>query len=287
MNWIVLVTASIVFAVLGDLLQKEALQHETATEFLVVKAWIIIAAALPLIPYLRLPGSLTTYFLVLLAAGLLTMGKVFGNRAMKHEAISIVEPLFNVQPAFVALLAFLLLKETLTTQQSVGITLIIAGTYWLEVRHGDNIFQPLTRINTSYAGYVIIASLLYAGAVVIDRHLLQTAMDWISYYVLVRLATAVFLTAWQYTTEGLHHVSTVLREQGHRILAPSILGMASILALYGALSTGPAAGLVMALHSVHSVFITIEGGRFFKEKHLWKRTGAGIMTAAGAALVVL
>jgi uncharacterized membrane protein len=70
-------------------------------------------------------------------SGILYMGAIlFYLRALQDHEASVVAPFFQASPLFGYALAYLVLDETLTTQQLLGGGLILAGVLFVSVRSG-------------------------------------------------------------------------------------------------------------------------------------------------------
>jgi uncharacterized membrane protein len=70
-------------------------------------------------------------------SGILYMGAIlFYLRALQDHEASVVAPFFQASPLFGYALAYLVLGETLTTQQLLGSGLILAGVLFVSVRSG-------------------------------------------------------------------------------------------------------------------------------------------------------
>jgi transporter family protein len=289
MNWLFFAALSVAFAVIREITQKEALQHEHTLEYLTVRSIIIATICLGFIPAVDFSLPLRAYALLAIGATLITAGIIYRNRSLKHEDISIVQPLMNTQPLFLTLVAFIFLGETLSYLQLGGILLLVAGTYWLELDHTEpDLLSPIRNINNSrYAKYVLGAAVILAFANTIDRYVLTTYTDWLSYYVIIWLMISAMMIIWQWLNYGLSTIGHVMHDHGKEIIWPSLLSMGMVLALYKSLAMAPAASLVVAIYRTQSVFTTIKGGQFFHEDHVHRRGAACTVMALGAILIIL
>ncbi len=287
MTWLFYVGVAIVAAVARDIAQKRALQHEHTSEYLAIRSAIIVLAILPFFQNAKLDFTWQGWTAIGLTSVLLTAALICRNRALKREDVSIVQPLQNLQPFFVVILGYVLLQETLTEQQILGILAIIVGTYWLETdpeHHSlSHVWTQLTSSMTAL--YVITASAILGLTNIIARYVLTEHTNAYTYLLLTFALTGVLYTAYSILSYGTDF-APVIKKHGWTIALPSLFTAAQIFSLYHALSL-MTAGIVIALYRTQSIFTTIEGGLHFNEEALLRRTTAALLTAAGAALVIL
>ena len=94
--------------------------------------------------------------------------------SLEHNQISSALPLLGITPGVAALLALMLLGESLRPLEWAGIGLMMAGTYTLEMRPGQTITQPFKSIFTNRKFYFIYGAVgLFAVSSVADRMLVS------------------------------------------------------------------------------------------------------------------
>jgi drug/metabolite transporter (DMT)-like permease len=198
--------------------------------------------------------------------------------ALERNPISGALPLLGLTPAVTAVLAQLVLGESLEPAEWGGLALVVAGAWLLEARSGTSLLQPFTELATAGRHRAMAgALLLFAISAVGDRALLggmKVPPPLVLYCVLFA---------------GL----LVVRRRPARALAeavrthwPLLLAIAAFTLGYRwlqllATAAGPVA-LVLAVKRTSIVYATLFGGRLFAEERLTPRlAGAALIVAAG------
>jgi drug/metabolite transporter (DMT)-like permease len=149
----------------SDALTKKALANHN--EYLI--AWLRLLLALPflLAPLAFIPVPTLGkefYSAVLIALPLETAATLFYIRALKVSPLSLTLPFLAFTPVFLLIIPFLLLGERITLTGGIGILLIAAGSYTLnlgEARKG--ILEPFRAIRRERGAlYMIIVAFLYS-----------------------------------------------------------------------------------------------------------------------------
>jgi len=86
---------------------------------------------------------------------------------------------------------------------------------------------------------------------------------------------------------GFKNIKKVAKTQGLQIFGAAAITMITIFFLYTALETAASVGIVVAIFRLRSLVTTIEGGKFFHETQLLKKSIACTIMIIGAILVVL
>lgn len=271
---------------------KHTLFREHAMEFaatLALVAALITAPRLFYIDYAAIP--LHAYALLITIALLGATAYLFVAKAVRHMPISLSSPLLVLGPAFSALMAFFVLKETLTLTNITGLALVIGGVYTLEHHHGVSIRKNLGLISKNkHIKYILVALLLYATTGTADRYLLNTlGMNVFDYLALVHVLIAgfFFLLLWLFYDgmEGIKHgfknalipiVIVAILTLGYRYTQSAAFSLAE-----GKL------GLVEALKRTSALFVTIVGGSLFHEKELPQRIFATLIIIGGVLLIII
>ncbi len=288
MEWLIFAILSVIFASLREVTQKKALDGEHTTEYLSIRGFYIAIFALLAVPFANFNLSLKTYAICAVVALIATIGNILRNKALKHIDISIVDPLRNLQPLFVTIIAFIFLGEKLTFIQSSGIVLIVIGTYILQLhsKH-DRLLDPVRRMKESpYALLVVAAMFIYGVTNTIDRYVLTNLTDFITYFIIVWILKTIFVYIYNAYQHDYHHLKPVFKKYGKQIFWPALFTVLMIIMFYKAISM-EYAGIVAAIFSTHSLVATVHGGLLFHEDHIVKKTFACIVMLAGAVMVII
>jgi len=288
MTWLLFALLAMFFGSLREITQKRALQGEHTMEFLVVRSFFMLILSFLLLPFVDLNVSWRAAGLIAIVAILACIAMVYRNKSLKHMEISELQPLMNLSPVFVLIIAFIFLGEKLSVVQLGGFFLIVAGTYILEIDHEHHgILSPIKKIfKSKYHLMVIFAGFLFAITNTLDRFILTDHTDPFTYLFIVwNMINIIFISyhALKYNFRG---IKMVLKVQGKKIFWPALFSLFMVLFFYKALEIAYAS-IVVVIFRMQSIITTIEGGKFFHEEHLLKKSIAcGIMTA-GAILVIL
>ncbi len=165
MEWVILSLASAFFLATSDALAKKAVIGEN--EYLV--AWFrliftlpVLVAVLFFVPFPALDADFYRAFFIALPVELITI--VLYIKALKTSPLSLTLPFLALTPVFLIAVSYVLLGEAVSVQGSIGILLIAAGSYILnleEVRKG--VFAPFKAIMREKGSLFMIAvALLYS-----------------------------------------------------------------------------------------------------------------------------
>ncbi len=290
--------SALAIAIVG-LLQKRTLQHEHTMEYVTVFGVLKLAIFLVLFfPTIQWSVS-QTQFVLLVVSGTLTATAFFSiAKAMRRLEISTVLPVLSLDPGLTALLALVLLGETIRSFQLIGLALMLIGTYVLELRHYSTgwwrevrqnprrMFDPFVAIVKRRGGYFAIAGLTFFSlANVVDRHVLQQVPVTTYLAYTLSVSVALYLMVFSVQRKPLQ----ILRS-GHGYMLVLIfiiagLHLASHLSMAQAFGLA-AAGLVIAIKRLAVLIDVIIGGKFFHEHNLAQKVLASVIILVGAFLVV-
>ena len=94
--------------------------------------------------------------------------------SLEHNQISTALPILGMTPAVTALAALLILGESLRSWEWLGIAMMMAGTYVLEKRPAQKVFQPFKEALHSKNHYYMYGALgLFAVSSVFDKLLVS------------------------------------------------------------------------------------------------------------------
>ena len=165
MDWVSLSLASAFLLATSDALAKKAVQDEN--EYLV--AWFRLLFTLPVLiitlvltPWPVLDKDFYQAFFIALPVELITI--ILYVKALKLSPLSLTAPFLSLTPVFLISISYLLLGEKVSLIGALGILLIAAGGYILNidtVRRG--LFEPLRSILRDKGALLMIAvALLYS-----------------------------------------------------------------------------------------------------------------------------
>lgn len=290
MSWILLAFTAAILEGLASVYEKKTLFKEHAMQFSAVLA---IFTALITLPVLLKPdfshiGPLPA---ALIVAGsiLASLGFLFATKGVRHTEISVSSPLFMLSPGITALLAFLLLGESLKPLQIFGILLLVAGGYVLEMKRGQSIRSNLKEITgAKYIHYIFIALLIFGTTAIFDRLVLgYYRLDPKTYLALIQICIAInFIIMMQIFHGGLKDIWSGIRSYGLSVLVIALMAVAYRFAQSTATSMAYV-GLVISIKRTSSFFSTLIGGEMFKEENLGQKAAACLVMLLGLIMLVI
>jgi len=176
MNWFLLASCSALLSASAAIIQKKVLFRLHALEFsFLVSITILILSSFVLFSVDITSISSESLIILIVKSMLGGMAFLLVMMSLEHNQISSALPLLGTTPAIAALLALPVLGESLQYSEWLGVGLMVAGTYMLEKRTAQKIFQPFKNIflQSNYF-YIFGAVGLFAISSIADKSLLST-----------------------------------------------------------------------------------------------------------------
>ena len=285
MIWFVLAICSALLSASSAVIQKKILFRLTALEFSFLVSAIILAVSL-FVPFSVDVASIPSSALMILIGKSILGGMAFllVMMSLEHNQISSALPLLGITPGVTALLSLMLLGESLRPWEWVGIGLMMAGAYTLEIRPRQKIIQPFKVIFTNKNFYYIYGAVgLFAVSSVADRML-------VSGYRIDPLVVLFYQHIVYCTLFGLqlllrkYSFSTLLikgKGQFSFMLAAALLTIGYRFTQLEATKLAPVA-LVLAVKRTSILYATFFGGKLFSDDRLREKLlGALLIVVSG------
>lgn len=178
MSWFVYALLCALFLATADVCAKKALGR--VDEYLVAWGRLVCAAPLfvPIAPWRDAVTLGPRFWLIVLALLPFEITAIYlYNRAIKISDLSITTPFLGLTPLFLAGTAFIILGERLTYSGFIGIVLIVAGAYILNVRQShQGLFAPIAAIAREPGSrLMVIVALLYSITALLGKMAAQVA----------------------------------------------------------------------------------------------------------------
>lgn len=285
--WILLAFASAFFAGLTAILAKCGVRRTDSTVATAIRTVIVLAFSWGMVfltgaqSGLRAVGGRTLLFLVL--SGLATGASwLCYFRALQLGDVNKVTPVDKSSTVLTILLAFVLLREPISTYKAIGILGVGAGTYLMiekkaagkEPGKGSGLWLPYALGSAVFASLTAILGKL--GISGVDSNL-GTAIR--TGVVLLMAWLMVFLTG-----KG-PALKAVPREELSFICLSGLATGASWLCYYRALQDGPAS--VVAPIDKLSILITVAFSGLVFHERLSRKAALGLALLTGGTLVML
>ncbi|MBS3163395.1 DMT family transporter [Candidatus Woesearchaeota archaeon] len=288
MIWIIYALLSAVFSTISTIARKKTLVKEHSISFLSINKLFQLIIVLILIPFINFDMALSTYAIVAVIAVLSVESDIFWTKSLKRLNISIAAPLTNFSPVIVAVLAFFMLEEKITYLQIIGMALIVIGAYVLEADHGKDIKNVWLHIKKSKYSLMLFLSLLIgAFSSIGDRYIVgNNIVNPISmifwFYV---FTTVLVLTIQLNDRDGFSKIKNTLKRTKFPIIVTAVSGLLTTAFYYLAIKS-VYISLVMPILLTSTLFTTVIGGEFFKEKNLFYKSVACLVMVVGVFLII-
>jgi len=192
-------------------------------------------------------------------------------------------------PGLVAFFAFILLDESLSTWQIVGLILLLVGTYILQLVHKKDLLEPF-KIFVKSRGhrFLLGALIIFTITSLLDKWLLRD-FKLPPYTMLTFQHLFLGINFFFLTLIRRKSTSTILHTMKNSwkpILLVSAFTIVYRLTQIFAVKSGSVA-LVLALKRTSVFFAVVIGGQIFKEHYLLRKSIATIIMLVGAAMVII
>ncbi len=284
--WYAYALMSVIFATLFTILRKKALCHEHALNFESTRLLLNSVFCIFIIPFLDFNFDFKLLYLIYFNSFISAIGILLASKAFRHGEISLIAPLSNIKPAFVALIAVIFLGESLTLTQMIGIGVIFISAYVLQAdHHFSNIIQPLKNLlKDKYSLYYIIAIFIFSIGSVFDKFF-TGEMNIFTYGSLIWFFVTINLNVYHTYKHGFKEVIKCIKDEKFLVFFISFLSVVSWFLAIKAVSM-TFVSLVTPILTLSTLFVVLLGGKFFNEQNLMFRLGIAVIMFIGTYLVV-
>jgi uncharacterized membrane protein len=288
MHWVFLSLASAFFLATSDALAKKAVADQN--EYLV--AWFrlvftlpLLIAALFMIPFPDLDADFYKAFFIALPIELVTI--ILYIKALKASPLSLTLPFLALTPVFLIAVSYLALGETVSVAGGMGIVLIAAGSYVLnieEVKKG--MFAPFKAIlREKGSQFMIAVALLYSitssmGKMAIEHS--SPVFFGAAYFIALNIA---YIPVGLYM--GRHDLKAFIRGKRYiSLLLPGLFYGLMIIAHMEAIKLTKVAYMI-SVKRTSLLMGVLYGYVLFREKNIRERLLGALLMFAGFVLVVI
>ncbi len=214
---------------------------------------------------------------------------VFLSKSLQHGDLSHVYPIMRSSPGPVLILSILFLHEKVTLLGVLGILLVMAGIYIVNMRKLtlSEILAPLRSItrekSTQYALAVLLAVSVYS---VIDKFVVSSLVNPLIYIYLINFFALVLFTPYIASTKHLALLKSEWVNNKRTIILNGFIVIFSY-ALILLAFTMENASYVVGLRQLSVIFAVILGGQLLREKNNRIRLLAAIISFVGAFLIAI
>ncbi len=290
MDWYLLAFASALFSAAAAISQKKILFEMNALKFSTILSFVNIPFALVFL-YNSNFSELNSAALVILYGKSILGAFAFWSvmLALKNMEISGALPQMVLTPGFVALFAFLILGESLTPFSIVGMVLLLAGTYVLEMSGKGTLFEPFkVFVKSEHHRYIIYALALFTVSSLLDKYLLRDyKMEPYLFVGFQQIFIAVnFFIIFIFVEKSPKELFDGVNFSKFKwIVLISFFTVVYRYAHIEAVKIAPVA-LVLTIKRTSVFFATAIGGKLFSEHKLMQKIIATIIMLVGVYLII-
>lgn len=294
--WAILALSSAIFFAVKDILSKKLLTKNVTPVQIIFEEYflliiIVLAIFFPHVDFTSFKDFWHLYFL----KGLLVSAASFSylHLLSKYE-ISTVSPLINLSPLFLLIFSSLILAETLTYMQYVGVMIIMGATYFHEIiahhhrKKNPHKFHLSDLKNKNWKFFIIVLFMLltFTGTAIVDKIILGSVNVYTNLYFVSFII--LFILSIYYIKIG--YLKTAIRNIRHEpeTLVISIFNnISTFLVLFAISIPGAMVSLIIPLRRTSTIFSSLFGGILFHEKHLLGKLIATSGMLVGIVLIVI
>lgn len=208
--------------------------------------------------------------------------------ALKSSPISEISPLSSITPIFTAIIAIFLLKEVPTLPKTLGIIIIVIGTYFLNISQVKNgIFAPVKKLFQSKGVQLyFFANLLWSVTPVLQKNAIINTFPKTPMFASLIDFSVIVIIIMPFAIQRIRAQKINIKKYFWIFLILGIFNALSQYAAYTAFSL-TYVGYANAIFKFSSVFMIFLGLIFFKEKNIKEKLLGAIIMLIGAIIVAL
>ncbi len=231
--------------------------------------------------------------IMLLSAGFEALYFASIAKAYQTGDLSIVYPLARgTAPVLLLVWAVAFLREAPTLAGVLGIALIAAGLYLINLPRAGAWLEPLRALRQTGPRWALTAGLCISLYTVLDRTALRalgaTAPAWpLLYTYVITVLTWLLLTPWTLRTVGVAGLRAELRVARLRAVIAGFTNLAAYALVLYAIRAGTPASYAGAVREVSVVLGAVVGVLVLKEQGTRMRIVGALCVAGGVAVIAL
>jgi len=236
-----------------------------------------------------LPHFTPKFFILMLISSILDVtAAIFSLRAIKEAPISLISPVSSFNPVFTTLTASLFLKEIPSVIKFIGIMVVVAGSYLLNIADiKGGIFAPFKKLFSNRAVLLFLtANFLWAITPIFQKNAIfetsPTTPLFPSFFGSILIGLII-------TPFALRNVKNEVKPIRQNIGWFFLIAPFSALAQWAAFSAFflTNVGYATAIFKLSTLFTILWGALLFKEQRIKERLlGASVMVVGTILLVI-
>ncbi|MCK5025846.1 MAG: EamA family transporter [Nanoarchaeota archaeon] len=303
MNWFMFAFMAAIFMAAYHIIRQKALSKEHVMEYLTIYSIFCFILLLPFVSQVDFSQPILMWILIFFKSLVACLGFVFISKAYKHMGVSLVAPLALLTPLFFLLISVFFLREDLKAIHFGGISLLLIGTYILEIDHSQagpgfknklqHLLSPFQVFRGKYYHYILLATFFFSLTITFDKIILVPdvigldiqAVDSMTMLFLFRMfAVLIFFTILSFSYDGYKGVIHGVKNAWGWIALAALVFNISDYFYFNAMTLAFAA-LVVSVKRLSAFFTTLVGGEIFHEKNLLHKSVASLVMIGGVVLL--
>lgn len=292
MEWLAAtIIAAVIWSFTG-IAAKELMDHSSSLVYSFLYSSLALLFYTPVFLYF-LPQASFEISIWLIAALIISgIGNVFGimsyNYSIKFGELSRVIPFTKLNPIFTALIAAVVLGETMTSTKATGILLVTIGSYAILEEKNSGWKKPFKNfVKLKAPKYAALSALVYSFASVADRfgtQIIQPEIYTFIIYLMITSTLSVYLLTQK--RELIPEIKTDLQEDTLYYIITGIGAAVASYLIFFAFSQAEASRVIPVLQL--QVFISVAAGHIlFNEGNLKQKIIGSLILVTGVILVAL
>jgi uncharacterized membrane protein len=291
LEWFIATVGAALLWSFTGIVAKELMNHESSLVYSFLYSVLALIFYTPI--FLYFSSAEITFTPLVIGAFLVSgLANVFGimtyNYSIKLGELSRVIPFTKLNPVFTALIAALLLGESMTPLKVSGILLVTVGSYVILGERNTGWKQPFKSFIRERAPKIgALSALIFSLAAVMDRYATQTVAPEI-YTFMIFLFMTSGLTVYISTSkrEVIPDIIPNLKNHRYKYAVTGIATAAATYLIFYAFSQAPASRVIPVLQ-IQVLISVIAGVMLFGEDNLKQKLVGSAILIAGVVLVAL
>lgn len=230
---------------------------------------------------LTLNFSSSIWYLMILKSLILTLAFLTLFKAVQALPVNVVTPLKNLSTVTIALLGFIILSEKLNPFQYLGICVIVASAYLMEINPKTHKFEKLP----SEVFYIFLWMGLVAVLPIMDKVILSSVNIYNAWFYPIVFCTIQLFLLIAFQRE-IHLVKNQIKRNYLILASIGIFFLADTMLWFAALSK-PAVlvSLAVPIRRISGLFTSLIGGKIYHEGHYIYRSLIALLMIVGVFMV--
>lgn len=230
------------------------------------------------------------FWLLFLVGGVAVAVSLYCNaKALKRLPLTVVGPLRNLSPFFVALLGLFLLGQQLSPINIAGLVVIVAGVILLDVdiRHPSNISGFLRDLKNPATFLLVLAAICISFSPIIAKVILEETNIFTFMYYQSMILLFIYWVVHIAMHRSLPSKGLSVHEILWLLLTGVTLFLADVFYFLAIAFPGALVAVIFGVRRLSNLFVTVFGGAVMHEQNGLYKAAVCLVMVAGTILLVL